>query len=188
MITFQVMKEMRLLLYIFLGLIGIWPRLVIAEGFKTSSMQPVAVNEEEVLPDAMQYLRKGPDINFVTLRDPFSSFLAEAAERAGRQKLAQKAILASRKREPLEAYDLSALKLVAILSMGEDKVAMIEDTTGQGFTVRKGNYLGKDNGHIDRITDSDLTLTEKIFNPAGDIVDRKVTMTLKEVNQPGSEK
>jgi len=179
---------MRLLLKILLVLIGFWPCLVIAAGVEPSSMQLVAANQEEVLPDAMQHLRKGPDVNFVTLRDPFSSFLAEAAERASRQKLAQKAILASRKREALEAYDLSALKLVAILSMGEDKVAMIEDTTGQGFTVRKGNYLGKHSGHIDRITDSDLTLTEKVFSPAGDIVDRKVTMTLKEVNQPGSKK
>jgi len=174
---------MRLLLYIFLGLIGICPCLAIAEGVETSA--PAVANGEDVLPDAMQHLGKGPDINFETMRDPFSSFLAEAAERASRQRLRQKAILASRKREPLETYDLSALNLVAILSMGKDKVAMIEDTTGKGFTVRKGNYLGKNNGHIQKITDDSLTLIERIFNPAGDIVDREVTMTLKEVNQSG---
>jgi len=170
-------------------LLGVWPvSSVMAENTDTAKVQAAGAGSEGSLPDAMQHLPKGPEINFEALRDPFSSFLAEAAVRASMNRLHRASTLTSRQREPLESYDLSALKLVAIYSMGEERVAMLEDTTGKGFTVRRGNHLGKNNGRINQISPYSLVLTERVFDPAGDIVDRKVTMTLKEVNQSGSGK
>jgi len=150
------------------------------EAAKTPKM-PVKKADAEI-PDAMKHMVKGPDVDIESVRDPFSSYLALLASR-GRKILAERQLrLASRKREILETFDLEALKLVATMHMGEDRVAMIEDGRGMGYIVRRGNYMGKNNGRIEKITDNGLYLVEQIINPAGDIVDRQVTLTLNEVN------
>ena len=140
-------------------------------------------NDEETMPDAMQHLVKAPDINFETLRDPFASYLATIALRSQFLLDAKRAKLANRKREPLEMFDLSSLSLVAIFSMGEKRVAMVQDNQGKGYTVSQGSYMGKRNGHIEKIDDNTVYLVEQVVNPAGDIVDQQVTLTLKEVNK-----
>lgn len=155
-----------------------------AETAKTSKA-PVKTAEKSSneIPDAMKHLVKGPDVDIESLRDPFASYLALVASR-GRQTLAERqSRLANRDREILETFDLTTLKLVATMRMGENRVAMVEDRTGKGYIVRRGNYMGKNNGRVEKITDNSLYLVEQIVNPAGDIVDRQVTLTLKEVNQ-----
>ncbi len=60
-------------------------------------------------------------------------------------------------RTPLQEYDLSQLKLTAIVWMGgDDSFAMVEDSAGKGFTLKKGTYIGKRGGkvkavHLDRV-------------------------------------
>jgi len=147
----------------------------------TQPSTPVAAAEE--VPDAMQHMVTAPEIDFVNLRDPFESYLAVVAARGRSALLDREHRLSNREREPLEAFDISTLKLVAIFSKGEDRVAMIQDSSGKGHTVRRGNFMGKDNGHIEKIDADTLFLVEQVLNPAGDITDRQVTMTLKEVNQ-----
>jgi len=141
------------------------------------------IQDEEAIPEAMQHAVKGPDIDFENLRDPFKSYLAMVAER-GQQLLRERLTsISSRKREELENFDLATLKLVAIYKMGEKRVAMVQDSTGKGYLVRRGNYMGKNSGHIEKIDDENIYLVEKVVNPAGEITDRQVTLTLKEVNQ-----
>ena len=58
---------------------------------------------------------------------------------------------------PLQEYDLSQLKLTAIIWVGDgESYAMVEDSAGKGFTIKKGTYLGKRGGkvkavHLDRV-------------------------------------
>jgi len=139
--------------------------------------------DNNTVPDAMQHLAQAPDINFETLRDPFASYLATVALR-GRLLLAEKqSKLASRIRQPLEAFDLSTLTLTGILSMGEKRVAMVQDNQGQGYTVTRGDYMGKNSGLIEKIDPDTIYLVEQVVNPAGDIIDHQVTLTLKEINE-----
>lgn len=137
----------------------------------------------ELVPDAMQHMVKAPEIDFANLRDPFASYLALVAKRGRAILDDQRLRLENRDREVLENFDLSTLKLVGVYSMGEDRVAMIEDATGAGYTVRRGNYMGKNSGRIEKIDSSTLYLVEQVVNPAGDVVDNQVTLTLKEVNE-----
>ncbi|MBL4760699.1 MAG: pilus assembly protein PilP [Mariprofundaceae bacterium] len=137
----------------------------------------------DTIPDAMQHRVQAPDINFETLRDPFASYLATVALR-GRLLLVEKqSKLANRMRQPLEAFDLSTLTLTGIFSMGEKRVAMVQDNQGQGYTVTRGDYIGKNSGVIEKIDFDTIYLVEQIVNPAGDIIDHQVTLTLKEINQ-----
>jgi len=142
-----------------------------------------ASGANDVVPDAMKYMVKAPDVDVESMRDPFISPLAKME--AQRQALLMKhqAQTSNRKREALEAFDLSELKLVAILSMRGKKVAMIEDNSGKGYMVRRNNYIGKNGGRIEKISKDSLHLIENIPNPAGDLVEREVVMTLKEVNE-----
>jgi len=150
-------------------------------GVPLASAAPVPENSDE-FPDAMQHMVTAPEMNITSLRDPFSSYLERVASR-GRTSLTENQLnLSNRDREKLEDFDLSTLNLVAIFSMGGERVAMIQDTTAKGFIVRRGNYLGKNNGKIEKITNETVFLVEQVLNPAGDIIDRQVSLTLKEVN------
>ena len=155
-------------------------QLASAEVGNTTSTAPE--NDIELVPDAMEHAIKAPEIDIANLRDPFSSYLALVAQRGRAILDDQRLRLENREREVLESFDLSTLKLVGVYSMGEDRVAMIEDNTGQGYTVRRGNYMGKNNGRIEKIDNDTLYLVEQAINPAGDVVDNQVTLTLKEVN------
>jgi len=137
---------------------------------------------DEAVPDAMQHLIKAPKIDFANLRDPFASYLALVAQRGQNILSEQRSRFENREREELENYDLGTLKLVGVYSMGESQVAMVEDSTGAGYTVRRGNYMGKNNGRIEKIDFNTVYLVEQVINPAGDVVDHQVTLTLKEVN------
>jgi type IV pilus assembly protein PilP len=138
---------------------------------------------DEAIPDAMQQLLKAPEIDFANLRDPFASYLSLVARRGQAILDESRLRFENRERELLENFDLSALRLVGIYSMGEDQVAMVEDATGRGHTVRAGNYMGKNNGRIEKIEFDTVYLVEQIINPAGDVVDNQVTLTMKEVNR-----
>ncbi len=141
------------------------------------------VAPDEAVPDAMQHLLKAPEIDFANLRDPFASYLSLVAQR-GQAILSERRLrFENREREVLENFDLSTLKLVGIYSMGEDQVAMVEDASGKGHTIRRGDYMGKNNGRIEKIEFDTVYLVEQIINPAGDVVDNQVTLTLKEINR-----
>ena len=142
-----------------------------------------AVKQDANMPNAKQHQVKAPDIDFERLRDPFASYLAAVAMRGQRLLQAQQSMLSNRQREPLEVFDLSTLTLVATLKMGDKQVAMIQDSQGKGYTVRQGNYMGKNNGRIEKIDSDGVYLVEKVVNSQGAIVNRQVTLTIKEVNE-----
>jgi type IV pilus assembly protein PilP len=158
--------------------------LAIFTALSTSALAVETSNSnDEAMPDAMQHLVKAPDIDFEVLRDPFASYLATVALR-GRLLLAEKqSKLANRTRQPLEFFDLSTLTLTGIFSMGKKRVAMVQDNQGQGYTITRGDYMGKNNGLVEKIDIDTLYLVEQVVNPAGDIIDHQVTLTLKEINK-----
>ncbi len=132
----------------------------------------------QALPNAFAHMARAPDVDIAKLRDPFESYL-QALEARRR---ARGARVRHRPLEPLEKFDLSALRLVAIYRRGETRVAMIQDPTGKGYIVKRGNHLGLNNGRIEKITDDTVYIVEEALNPAGELVERTVTMSLREVN------
>jgi len=156
--------------------------LSLSFGFTQLFAAPTPATGTTNAPDAMQHMVTAPDINFSDLRDPFASYLAHVAL-PGNTNIKSKMNLSNHNREKLEDFDLESLKLVAIFSMGGERVAMVQDTASKGYIVRRGNYMGKNNGKVEKIDDSTLFLVEQVLNPAGDVIDRQVTLTMKEVNE-----
>lgn len=164
--------------------------LLAVPSWSTAAEQPAAPatkvaagTQDAAVPEAMEHLVKAPPIDFDNLRDPFKSYLDIEEEKMQALMSEKMSELQSRPREKLENYDLVTLKLVAIFSMGDDRVAMLQDPAGKGYLVRRGNYVGKHNGKVEKITQDTVYIVEKVLNPAGDLVDRPVTLTLKELNQ-----
>jgi len=133
--------------------------------------------------DAAIHRVKAPELDIATLRDPFESYLTVLEKKNKQRRDASRSRDASRASEPLEDFDLGALKLVAIMQMGGKRAAMVENHEGKGFVVRKGSYIGRDNGRVVNITERNVEIMEDEFNAVGEIVQRKAVLTLNEVNE-----
>ncbi|MDX8396514.1 MAG: pilus assembly protein PilP [Mariprofundaceae bacterium] len=153
-------------------------------GMQTAiAVEKSLIDNDEDVPDAMQHMAKAPEIDFVNLRDPFASYLTLVSQRNQLTLHEQNNRLDDRPREVLEDFDLSTLKIVGIFTMGEKRVAMVEDVSGKGYVVHRGNYIGKNGGRIEKIDNTTLYLVQQAVNPAGEVVDQQISLTLEEVNE-----
>jgi Tfp pilus assembly protein PilP len=101
-------------------------------------------------------------------RDPFKPWILEIRARADK-----KASL-----HPLQRYDISQLKLVAVIRKGDDPKAMLQDATGKGFIVTKGSQVGGNEGVIVDITDTEIVIVEKAINLLGETKTKEVRISL----------
>ena len=82
---------------------------------------------------------------------------------------------------PLQEYDLSQLKLTAIIVIGEERsFAMVEDSAGKGFTLRKGTYIGKRGGRVKRIQTDRVIVEEPLSPYAEESAKREVVIKMPE--------
>ncbi|MGN7612306.1 pilus assembly protein PilP [Magnetococcales bacterium HHB-1] len=86
--------------------------------------------------------------------------------------------LPDREKEPLEAFPLSSLSLVAIIDLDGKFMGFIQDPMKRGYTVRVGNRIGTKNGRITNITESSLDILEKNPQPRNPLATRTVTLAL----------
>jgi type IV pilus assembly protein PilP len=81
--------------------------------------------------------------------------------------------------EPLEEYDLEALSLVGILTMGSRTHALVRAPDGEVHQLRTGNYLGRNHGRIVSVTDSTVQLVELVPTGGGNWMERTTRMALE---------
>lgn len=70
---------------------------------------------------------------------------------------------------PLEMYELSQLKLVAIMKFGSKDVAMVEDPEGKGHTLYIGTLIGKNKGMVSKMEEGKVLIEEK-YRKRGEII------------------
>lgn len=80
--------------------------------------------------------------------------------------------------EPLCAFDLDQLKLVAVVTGDANPVAMVEDPAGRGHIVRRNTRMGRQGGKVTQILRDSVTVTE-VFSGSGEIIKNPVTLQLK---------
>jgi type IV pilus assembly protein PilP len=73
----------------------------------------------------------------------------------------------TRRKEPLEAYPIDALKLVGVMTQNGIDWAIVSAPDQTVHRVTEGNYMGTNYGEITRIKGNKLTVTELIRNPVG---------------------
>ncbi|MDZ7597978.1 MAG: pilus assembly protein PilP [Desulfobacterales bacterium] len=64
---------------------------------------------------------------------------------------------------PLEMVDLSQLKLVGILRAGSGNKALVEESNGKGYVVKKGVYLGSRGGRLEEILKDSIIVYEPLL-------------------------
>jgi Tfp pilus assembly protein PilP len=81
---------------------------------------------------------------------------------------------------PLEQYDYNEIRLSAVLlDVGEQPKAMLEDSTGKGYTARIGTKIGPRGGQIISILKDKLVILETIEDADGSIKAKEVEILLR---------
>jgi type IV pilus assembly protein PilP len=80
---------------------------------------------------------------------------------------------------PLEKMTLSEIKLVAVVMMGDRKIAMVEEATGKGYELGIGTYMGKDEGQVVDILLDKIVVKETITDYRGHLTERLQEIKLR---------
>lgn len=102
--------------------------------------------------------------------DPFVPFL-RATEAKQREKPPEEPLVGMQRFEP------GQLNLVGVVQTGASYVAMVEDSTGKGYTIQEGMMLGR-YGRVTEITADRISVTQHIPDPLGKVRKSIVTMEL----------
>ena len=81
-------------------------------------------------------------------------------------------------RTPLERIDLSQLKLVGIILAASGNRALVEESSGKGYVIKKGTYIGINGGMIVQIQKDIVTVEEKFEDFSGKIQSRNRELKL----------
>ena len=112
--------------------------------------------------------------------DPFSNANLRPKSTQNRVKKSLPLYLLTRRKGPLEAYPLDALKMKGTLQKKNVLWVVIIAPDGSVHWAKKGDFMGKNYGMITKITDDKVSLVEKVQNAIGDWVDRQAAISISE--------
>lgn len=107
--------------------------------------------------------------------DPFEALLRDESAPAASGKLKAK------KRDPqspLEKIDLGQLKLVAIVAAPSGNRALVEESSGKGYILREGTYVGLNSGKVVDIALDKVMVEEEYEDAYGKTITQKKEITL----------
>jgi len=81
-------------------------------------------------------------------------------------------------RTPLERIDLGQLKLVGIILASSGNRALVEESSGKGYVIKKGTYIGTNGGKIVKIQKEIVYVEEKFEDVFGKIQSRQRELKL----------
>ncbi len=114
--------------------------------------------------------------------DPFASLISNDHKKASVNSNVQTKPM--RILTPLEKFDFSQIKLVAVVTAASGNIAMVEDSTRKGYTIRIGTYIGKNGGKVVKIEKDRVIVRETVNNFKGESVIRSEVLKL---NKPDNE-
>jgi len=109
--------------------------------------------------------------------DPFKPFIQLTSAKGGSSRGAPLT--------PLQKYDISQLKLVAIISSPEGNIALVEDVTGKGYFLKKGTWVGKNDGKVTKVL-KDKVIVEEVYQDIfGQTKTNEISIILHKVEEGG---
>lgn len=124
-----------------------------------------------------------PDKDVPDIPDPFNQRKLLAA--LAKQQSNKHSALApdpERRHEPLESYPLDSIVMVGTVKKGNVNYAVLQvDKTV--FNVKVGNHLGQNDGEIKAVTDSQVSIAERVQDASDEWVERKTTLELQETKK-----
>ncbi len=107
--------------------------------------------------------------------DPFLSPLKTKAEREEEKKKKAKRRIP---RTPLEKIDISQMKLTAIIQSHRGYIGMVEESSGKGYVVSTGTFIGLNGGRIKKILKDRLVIEEETEDAFGKMRVREIEVRL----------
>jgi type IV pilus assembly protein PilP len=86
---------------------------------------------------------------------------------------------------PLEKYEISQLKLVAIIAAPEGNIALIEDSGGKGYFLKKGTGIGKNDGKVKKILEDRVIIEEVYEDTFGQKKVNEISLFLHRIEEGG---
>ena len=71
---------------------------------------------------------------------------------------------------PLERISLEQLELRAIIRAPSGNRALVEDSSGKGYIIKKGTYIGLNSGIVTQIHSDSVIVEEEVENLMGELV------------------
>lgn len=84
---------------------------------------------------------------------------------------------------PLERYDISALKLVAIMWGDLGRRALVKAPDGKGYFVTVNTYMGKHGGKVIAVEKDKVVIEERYKNLQEQIIPKTLTIPLRRKNE-----
>lgn len=81
-------------------------------------------------------------------------------------------------RTPLEKFDLSQLKLVGVIMSPDGNKALVEDSSGKGYTLSKGTYIGINAGKVVEIQRDRIIIEEELEDATGNVTIQRKELKL----------
>ena len=86
---------------------------------------------------------------------------------------------------PLQKYEISQLTLVAIITTPEGNIALIEDSAGKGYFLKKGTEIGKNDGKVKQILKDKVIIEEVYEDIFGQKKINEISLFLHRVEEGG---
>lgn len=85
----------------------------------------------------------------------------------------------NREKGPLEKVALSQLKVTAIIRASSGNRALVADASGKGYVVRKGTYIGLNEGQVIAIEKDRIVIEEQVENLLGELTIKNAELKLQ---------
>jgi type IV pilus assembly protein PilP len=113
--------------------------------------------------------------------DPFIPLIKDEPVKVEKKVLvdAKGEVREKRTKTPLEKIEFDQLKLRAIIIAPSGNKALVEESSGKGYIIRKGTYIGRNDGKVIKILKDKVVVEELTENFEG-----KMTTKEKEIKLP----
>lgn len=108
--------------------------------------------------------------------DPFKPFIQLVPVKTSSKNIPQ---------TPLQNYEVSQLKLVAIISNKEGNIALVEDSTGKGYFLKRGTWIGKNDGKVTHILKDRVVIEETYQDHLGQTKPNEIKLFLHRIEEGG---
>ena len=132
------------------------------------TVEKVEKKEPEKKPEEFAY-------NPVGKPDPFKPFL----------QLTDKGTVKRAHLTPLQKYDISQLKLVAIITSPQENIALVEDSQGKGYFLKKGTIIGSNDGKVTQILKDRVIIEEVYQDIFGQTKANEISLFLRQAEEGG---
>ena len=146
-------------------------------GTETKKAQPVQVAEKVEKKKVAEKEEPVFSYNPTGKPDPFKPFIQLMPD-----KLRKSAFLT-----PLQKYDISQLKLVAIITLPEGSVALVEDQQGKGYFLKRGTAIGRRDGKVKAIHKDRVIIEEAYSDILGQAKVNEISLYLHRPAEEGGE-